>query len=430
MSNKIWKVTVMILISTMILVEAAPRLQLLAANEDDLATTEITIDNGTDDQDQTTSEDRLAETVKPVKTAKPAQDKTKTSDGKSSASEAKHHKASAGAKRSKKKAPAQPTPVPTYRPIEGKVLLHNSRYMSEIEQLKKENKKITGKRSALITKTQSLTVRQAYLKKMRRVIGNSTMAVKVAATGTAVSRVVSSAAVQGFDSTVDQVVYQGYILCDPNYFDVLSVSGMDAFFEENDTIDLGTYLDKEIGDCGQKLVRLKRPVHKIRKKYEKIHSRYVKGMKNHNAVIFNPYDLTVKSYATIPQMRKMLKGSDMVTLAPVFVKAERKYGVNAVGLASIAALESAWGTSRRAREDHNLTGFGVSDDEAEGINASSDQANIMRTARWLAKSYLAQEGIYHTGNGLSDINKHYSASYEWAWKVEHCAQQMFEKLGD
>ena len=64
-------------------------------------------------------------------------------------------------------------------------------------------------------------------------------------------------------------------------------------------------------------------------------------MKQYNPVIFNPYDLTVKSYATVPQMRKMLKGSEMVTLAPVFVKAEHKYGVNAVGLASIAALESA-----------------------------------------------------------------------------------------
>mgnify|MGYP004611422805 CR=1 FL=1 len=42
----------MILISTLILVEAAPRLQLLAANEEDMATTEITIDNGTDDPDQ------------------------------------------------------------------------------------------------------------------------------------------------------------------------------------------------------------------------------------------------------------------------------------------------------------------------------------------------------------------------------------------
>ena len=406
MSNKIWKVTVMILISTLILVEAAPRLQLLAANEDDLATTEITIDNGTDDPDQAESDDMPAKTVKPVQTAKPAQDKTKQNvpGRKDSSSDSKAHKTSG--------------------------LLHNSRYMTEIEQLKKENKKITGRRSALITKTQSLTVRQAYLKKMRRVIGNSTMAVKVAATGTAVSRVVSSAAVQGFDSTVDQVVYQGYILCNPNYFDVLSVSGMDAFFEENDTIDLGTYLDKEMSECGQKLDRLKRPVHRIKKKYEKIHSRYVKGMKQHNPVIFNPYDLTVKSYATVPQMRKMLKGSEMVTLAPVFVKAEHKYGVNAVGLASIAALESAWGTSRRAREDHNLTGFGVSADAAEGINASSDQANIMRTARWLAKSYLAQEGIYHMGNGLSDINRHYSASYEWAWKVEHCAKQMFEKLGD
>ena len=49
-------------------------------------------------------------------------------------------------------------------------------------------------------------------------------------------------------------------------------------------------------------------------------------MKQHNPVIFNPYDLTVKSYATVLQMRKMLKGSEMVTLAPVFVKAEYKYG--------------------------------------------------------------------------------------------------------
>ena len=77
MSNKIWKVTVMILISTLILVEVAPRLQLLAANEDDLATTEITIDNGTDDPDQAESDDMPAETVKPVQTAKPAQAKTK-----------------------------------------------------------------------------------------------------------------------------------------------------------------------------------------------------------------------------------------------------------------------------------------------------------------------------------------------------------------
>ena len=269
MSNKIWKVTVMILISTLILVEAAPRLQLLAANEDDLATTEITIDNGTDDPDQAESDDMPAKTVKPVQTAKPAQ-KQKVPGRKDSSSDSKAHKTSGQTKHDKKKTPAKPTPVPTYRPIEGKVLLHNSRYMTEIEQLKKENKKITGRRSALITKTQSLTVRQAYLKKMRRVIGNSTMAVKVAATGTAVSRVVSSAAVQGFDSTVDQVVYQGYILCNPNYFDVLSVSGMDAFFEENDTIDLGTYLDKEMSECGQKLDRLKRPVHRIKKKYEKI----------------------------------------------------------------------------------------------------------------------------------------------------------------
>ena len=107
----------MILISTLILVEAAPRLQLLAANEDDLATTEITIDNGTDDPDQAESDDMPAKTVKPVQTAKPAQDKTKQKvpGRKDSSSDSKAHKTSGQTKHDKKKTPAKPTPVPTYR---------------------------------------------------------------------------------------------------------------------------------------------------------------------------------------------------------------------------------------------------------------------------------------------------------------------------
>lgn len=426
MSSKIAKAAVLIMAVALILVEVAPRWQLMAANDEELTTTEISVDNGTgDDPDNAQEQEKPVSTPKPAKTAAPikkdsSQSLGQTKAGKGRKSAIKHKK--------KKHHPAAPTPVPTYRPIEGSVLMHNTQYLSRIQKLKAANKRITDKRQALITQTQSLTVRQAYLKKIRRAIGGNTMAVKVAATGSAVSCVVSAAAVQGLDSTVDQVVYQGYILCNPDYFGVLTVSGMDTFFEENETFDLGLYLEKEINQCGRKLKDLKKPVHRIRSRYEKIHDRYVKGVKKHNPVIFNPYDLTVRSGVSKAQMRKMLKGSELVTLAPVFVKAEHKYGVNAVGLASVAALESAWGTSRRARQDHNFTGFGVDCADAQGINASSDQANIMRTARWLSQSYLAQDGIYYDGTGLMEINHHYSASYTWAWKVEHCAKQMFAKL--
>ena len=438
MSSKIAKVTVLIIAVALILVEVAPRWQLRAANDEDLTTTEISVDNGTgDDPDNAPEQEKPAVTPKPAQTAAPAKresakpkaddsGKGKAADaGKSQVAKNRKH---AAKHKNKKHHPAAPTPVPTYRPIEGNVQMYNIQYLSQIQKLKDANKRITDKRQELITKTQSLTVRQAYLEKMRRTIGSNTMAVKVAATGSAVSKVVSAATVQGLDSTVDQVVYQGYILCNPDYFDVLTVSGMDTFFEENETFDLGLYLDKEINQCGRKLRNLKKPVHHIRSKYEKIHTRYVKGIRKHNPVIFNPYDLTVRSGVTKSQMRKMLEGSELVTLAPVFVKAEHKYGVNAVGLASIAALESARGTSRRARQDHNFTGFGVDSDDAQGINAASDQANIMRTAKWLAKSYLTQDGIYYDGTGLMEINHHYSASFTWAWKVEHCVKQMFENL--
>lgn len=432
MKSRIFKVTVIILTIAFVLVETAPKWQLRAANDEEIVTTEISVDDGTEDVTEDTKDAEPKESKAPKKpdrqpykekntvkniSKKPVAEKTSLKNKKNVSKNKK-----------KNKAKAKPTPVPTYRPIEGRVLSHNTQYIFRLRKLKKENKRITRKRSALITKTQSLTVRQAYLKKMDRVIGERTLAVKVAATGTAVSGPVSAAAIQGLDSTIDQVVNQGYILCNPNYFDMLTDSGLETFFEEKETIDLGVYLDREIKDCGTELKKLNKPVRKLKKKYEKIHSRYIKGMKKHNAVFFDPKDLTVQSHATVAQMRKMLKGTALEKLAPVFVKEEKSYGINAIGLASIAALESDWGTSRRAREDHNLTGFGVNTDEAEGINASSDQENIKRTAGWIAENYLDENGIYYKGKGLPGINKYYSASYTWAWKVENCAQQMFDNL--
>ena len=70
MSNKILKVTVIVLAAVLILVEAAPRWQLMAANDDDITTTEISVDNGTDDVIDDPEENVTEPTAKPDKVTK------------------------------------------------------------------------------------------------------------------------------------------------------------------------------------------------------------------------------------------------------------------------------------------------------------------------------------------------------------------------
>ena len=73
MSSKIAKVTVLIIAVALILVEVAPRWQLRAANDEDLTTTEISVDNGTgDDPDNAPEQEKPAVTPKPAQTAAPA----------------------------------------------------------------------------------------------------------------------------------------------------------------------------------------------------------------------------------------------------------------------------------------------------------------------------------------------------------------------
>ena len=169
MSSKIAKVTVLIIAVALILVEVAPRWQLRAANDEDLTTTEISVDNGTgDDPDNAPEQEKPAVTPKPAQTAAPAKresakpkaddsGKGKAADaGKSQVAKNRKH---AAKHKNKKHHPAAPTPVPTYRPIEGNVQMYNIQYLSQIQKLKDANKRITDKRQEQITKTQSLTVK-------------------------------------------------------------------------------------------------------------------------------------------------------------------------------------------------------------------------------------------------------------------------------
>lgn len=145
-------------------------------------------------------------------------------------------------------------------------------------------------------------------------------------------------------------------------------------------------------------------------------------------IVFNSRDITEISHITVPQMKELLSGTELEQFAGVYVEIEKEYGINAIAFCALSALESAWGTSRRARCDHNYTGFGVYSDDAPGINADSGEENLKMTAGHLAKEYLHKGDRYYNGRGLDGINRSYAASRTWAYGIEDIGIRLMSKL--
>ena len=111
-------------------------------------------------------------------------------------------------------------------------------------------------------------------------------------------------------------------------------------------------------------------------------------------------DLTKPSGLTLEDYKKILSGNPSDTNkiiennAENFYNAEQKYGVNGIFLASMAIHESAWGTSKIAKDKKNLFGFGAYDRSPyESANSFDDYSKCIDTvAKYLAKNYLYPAG--------------------------------------
>jgi|GEM_PF-3984629 len=147
-----------------------------------------------------------------------------------------------------------------------------------------------------------------------------------------------------------------------------------------------------------------------------------------DGVVFNPNDVTEVSNISVKQMRQILQDTDLQEFAPVYVRIEKEFYINAIVICALSALESGWGTSKRAKEDHNYTGFGVYSDEAEGINANSGEENLRMTAAHLQKNYLTEGAVYNNGKSLVDINKKYCVGDTWAYKIADIGYRLMRKL--
>ena len=147
-----------------------------------------------------------------------------------------------------------------------------------------------------------------------------------------------------------------------------------------------------------------------------------------DGVVFNPNDVTEVSNISVKQMRQILQDTDLQEFAPVYVKIERELHINAIAICALSALESGWGTSKRAKEDHNYTGFGVYSDEAEGINAASGEENLLMTAKHIRSKYLTKGARYDNGPSLVGINTMYCVGDTWAYKIADIGYRLMKKL--
>ena len=147
---------------------------------------------------------------------------------------------------------------------------------------------------------------------------------------------------------------------------------------------------------------------------------------------FDPEDLTKASNLTVSELTltitKYAEGRDprvknFIPLAPAFIKAEKDYGVNAIGIMSIDAHESGWASEKLARLCNNLGGYrgkgsrpcSVSNHEGGFSGYNSKEEFIDKQASKLKTNYLTPGGKFYNGKGLRGISQKYLTGGKDHW---------------
>lgn len=127
-------------------------------------------------------------------------------------------------------------------------------------------------------------------------------------------------------------------------------------------------------------------------------------------------DLTQPSGETSDRLNTFLQGTALQSLGDAFMAAERSYHVSARYLLAHAIEESAFGTSRIARDKHNLYGYGADDAHPyqDAYTFSSFAACIDFVARMVAQNYLSPNGRFYHGPTLRGMNVSYASDPRWA----------------
>lgn len=139
--------------------------------------------------------------------------------------------------------------------------------------------------------------------------------------------------------------------------------------------------------------------------------------------------LRIPSGTTAHDLRAAIAGTELESLAAAFVRAEREYGVNALALTAIAALESNWGRSRLAETRNNLFGFGAyPHDPNQALAFASGEDAVLTVARYLAAEYLSPDGKHYKGESLTAIGASWATDPDWPAKVAAAWASLLQRI--
>ncbi len=140
----------------------------------------------------------------------------------------------------------------------------------------------------------------------------------------------------------------------------------------------------------------------------------------------NPYrlmDLRLPTPLSAADLSDYLKAnnpqSPLVSLVPVFLEAQSRYGVNAQYLVAHAIVESTWGESQIAHDKNNLFGYSAFDSSpyASATTFPSKAYAILYQAWFVRNYYLDPGGPYYHGSNLDGMNVDYATDPNWAQKI-------------
>ena len=157
-------------------------------------------------------------------------------------------------------------------------------------------------------------------------------------------------------------------------------------------------------------------------------------------------ELNKPSGFTAEQFKKALTDSKDVNNifennSEYFYYIEDEYNINGIFVAAIGIHESAWGTSKLAKNKYNLFGYGAYDSNPYNgaYTFSSYSESIDLIARVLVKYYInpagtkiydgqVASGKYYNGNTISAVNQKYATDTNWKNAIYKYMQYLYEKI--
>ncbi|NLZ28409.1 MAG: SH3 domain-containing protein [Firmicutes bacterium] len=132
--------------------------------------------------------------------------------------------------------------------------------------------------------------------------------------------------------------------------------------------------------------------------------------------------------ATFLQNRAASRRSDSPFryLGSDFIRAQETWGVNALYLMAHAALESAWGTSRIARDKNNIYGYKAYDSDPYNYAGTfrSVPDCIIYVSGYIRSAYLSEGGQYFYGPNLDGMNTRYATDPMWRVKIANIMESL------